>query len=354
MSARLAFYLTPPEKRRTLVDLLRKHFVLLDVDGYAPGGSSEEVAWWTRVSGHAENDGCGNNNWYLATASGRRLADPVNRGLPNLEKVWSEWSLHPEADRRPKLPKPIQDRPKSARLTPPPGALILRVYFSYLDTLPGGEVAPVKRTRWNSEIMDSRFPGTDTMWITEKEWTSMAPAAPRKGDPVPFPITLQNRILAYYTAPELIGWNNRAYGEVRGAEFSLTVEEVTAGGFRLRLEGFARKGKPFDPKGIAPEGGDFRFLGFPRYDSKKKAFDRFDVIALGKAWGGSGEDINGGGKGPRVEYVPIYERAGRPYSSGIAFELVSGERPADRVPPGPGANGYPGWAPEIYFGKERN
>jgi hypothetical protein len=351
MSARLAFYLTPIAERRKLVQFLKKNYILLDVDGYAPGGSKEEVGWWKSVHGRADNDGCGNNAWYMATAGGQRLGTPAVRGLPDLKKTWIEWPLVPQESRTPKLSQPIPDNPKTARLTPPPGSLILRAYFSYLDASTAGELTPVKRTRWYSAIIESRLPGTDVLWVTEREWKAMVPANPRKGEKLTFPATLQNRILKFYAAPELIGWNNGAYGEIRSGEFTLSVEDASDAGFRLRLEGSARKGKEFKEQEIAPMGGDYRFLGFLTFDARKQAFDRFDVVALGRAWGGGGEDINGGGKGPFVEYVPIYERPGRPYHTGIAYELVSGERPADRVPPGPGANGYPGWARDAYFGK---
>ena len=352
MSARLAFYMTPPEERRKLVQFIKTHYILVDVDGYAPGGSGSEVSWWTKVSGKAENDGCGNNAWYVATAGGLRLGDPVARGLPDVRKAWTAYQALPEDTRKPKLEKPALDRPKTARLTPPKGALILRAYFSALEAAGSGDPVPVRKMRWFSEIIHERFPGTDVLWVTEKEWKAMVPADPRKGESLVFPATLQHRILRYYAAPELVGWNNTDYYQVRAFEFTLTVEEASPQGFRLRLEGFARKGKEFNEKDIAPMGGDFRFLGYLRFDAKKKAFDRFDVVALGKAWGSGGEPINGTGKGPHVAYVPVYENPVRPYNMGIAFHLVSGERPADRVPPGPGANGYPGWAPEHYFGKQ--
>lgn len=353
MSARLAFYLTPVEQRRPLVEFIQKNFILLDVDGYAPGGSKEEVAWWLKVQGRAPGDGCGANAWYVASAGGTRLGDPVARGVPDLKKAWADWKALPEEERKPKLSPPVQDNPKTARLAPPAGALILRAYFSYLDTpAGGGDPTPVKRTRWFSIIMNTRMPGTDVMWVTEKEWKAMIPANPRKGETLVFPATLQNRIVTYYASPEMIGWNNRPYGEIRASGFTLTVEDASDAGFRLRLEGYARKGKPFDEKSVEPMGGDFRFLGHLRFDARKKAFDRFDLVALGKGWGGGGEPANGAGTGKHVEYVPVFERAVRPYGVGIAYQLVSGERPADRVPPGPGHNGYPGWTPETYFGKQ--
>src|SRR5262245_41560597 len=155
MSARLAFYLTPADQRRQLVEFIQKNYILLDVDGYAPGGSKEEVAWCLKVQGKAPDASCGANAWFVASAGGKRLGDPVDRGGADLKKAWTDWKALPEAERKPKLPPLVQDNPKTARLGPPAGALILRAYWSYLDTPAGaGDPTPVKRTRWFSEIMN--------------------------------------------------------------------------------------------------------------------------------------------------------------------------------------------------------
>jgi hypothetical protein len=351
MSARLAFTMTPVEERRKLVQFIQKNYIMVDVDGYAPGSSKAEYAWWSAVSGNSETNGCGNNAWYVATAGGTRIGVPVSRGLPDIRAAWIEYRTLSDENRKPALPALVHDNPKRARLAPPPGLLILRAYFSYLNGADGDPV-PVRKMRWFSQVVESRFPGTDTLWVTEREWRAMIPEAPKKGETLAFPATLQNRILRYYAAPELVGWNNTDYYLVRSSEFTLTVEDASAAGFRLRLEGFARKGKEFDEKDAAPMGGDFRFLGYLHYDAAKKAFDRFDVLALGKGWGSGGEPINGAGKGKVVAYVPVYDREIRPYGVGLAYTLVSGDRPVDRMPPGPGANGYPGWDRERYLGKD--
>jgi hypothetical protein len=351
MSARLAFYMTPVEERRKLVQFIKKNYILVDVDGYAPGASKAEYAWWSAISGNSEVSGCGNNAWYIASAGGTRIGAPVSRGLPDIRKAWIEYKTLDDDSRKPTLPAQVRDNPKKARLEPPAGSLVLRAYFSYLNES-DADPSPVRKMRWFTQIIESRFPGTDTVWVTEREWKSMIPPTPKKGDKLVFPSTLQNRILRYYAAPELVGWNNTDYYQVRSSEFTLTVDDASADGFRLRLEGFARKGKEFNEKDLAPMGGDFRFLGYLHYNAAKKVFDRFDVLALGKGWGGGGEPINGTGKGPIVAYVPVYDREIRPYGVGLAYTLVSGDRPADRVPPGPGANGYPGWAPDLYFGKQ--
>ena len=351
MSARLAFYMTPPAERRKLVEFIKKNYILVDIDGYVPGSSKADWTWWCGVSGNSETSGCGNNAWYIATAGGSRIGDPVSRGLPDVRKAWIEYKTFADENRKPALSKPLHDNPKRARLSPPAGTLILRAYFSYLNGGATGDPTPVRKMKWFSEIVESRFPGTDTLWVLEREWKAMIPATPKKGDKLAVPPTLQHRILKYYMAQELVGWNNTDFYKVRGSEFTLSVDDASADGFRLKLEGFARKGKDFSEKDLDQMGGDFRFLGYLHYDARKKAFDKFDVVALGKGWGNGGEPIHGFGKGKHVAYVPVYDKEIRPYGVGLAYTLVSGEKPSDRMPPGPGANGYPGWAPD-YLGKE--
>src|SRR4029453_15368328 len=206
MSARLAFYMTPVAERRKLVEFIRKNYVLVDVDGYCPGGSKVENQWWTSVSGNTETTGCGNNAWYVATAGGTKIGNPVSRGLPDIRAAWIEYKTRADEDRKPNLPALVQDLPKKARLTPPAGSLILRAYFNYLDAPATGDLTPVRKMRWFTQIVESRFPGTDTLWGTEREWKAMVPENPKKGDKVVLPPTLQHRILRFYAAPELVGW----------------------------------------------------------------------------------------------------------------------------------------------------
>lgn len=59
--------------------------------------------------------------------------------------------------------------------------------------------------------------------------------------------------------------------------------------------------------------------GWLNYDPGKKAFTRFDIVALGDYWGG---DYKGG----------RFKRPGRT-PLGISFEMVQGNNAIDRVPP---------------------
>jgi hypothetical protein len=112
----------------------------------------------------------------------------------------------------------------------------------------------------------------------------------------------------------------------------LTVDAVAPRAVRLRLDGFGRLGKV--PPAAVVEGKiasldqwgyEPRVLGFLEYDPQKQVFTRFDIVALGEHFGRLG---NGRRAPSRIGLQPL----------GIAFELVKGDQPADRVPPGRPSN----------------
>jgi hypothetical protein len=170
------------------------------------------------------------------------------------------------------------------------------------------------------------------MWLTEAEWKSLIPAKPVKGDKVPIPTSVSQRILRWHLNPL------RFYGryvtdaldrqEVRAGQLTLTVDAVARDSVRLRLDGFAKLGAM--PPAAVVEGKvasldqwgyEPRLLGFLEYDPRTQVFTRFDIVALGEHFGRLGL----GRRAPaRIGLQPL----------GIAFELVKGDQPADRVPPG--------------------
>ena len=129
-----------------------------------------------------------------------------------------------------------------------------------------------------------------------------------------------------------------AYGEcgicskhaVRARSLTLTVTEVSADLVQLRLEGSAALGADFatsakeDRKGQrdgrSVQGFEPKVLGYLTWERQANVFTRFDVVALGDAYGTPGGDHH-------FNYRP-----GR-YPVGISMELVSGKTPAERIPP---------------------
>jgi hypothetical protein len=238
---------------------------------------------------------------------------------------WKKWRALPETARKPggiKLPPPTSTD-REELLKPPPGGLILRVYQRDLQRDAKGEIARISKEalknrqlfpddnwQWGNAVMTEPMP--DVMWLTEAEWKALIPANPKIGDQFDVPSSVKMRLFRYhlingtYGLPE--GWWPSA---VHRGELTLTVEEVSPV-LRLRLRGSALM--EADKRGY-----DTKLTGVLEYDATKKAFTRFDVVAVGDWWGGDRE-------------ANRFIRPGRT-PLGIALELASGDRPSDFVPP---------------------
>jgi hypothetical protein len=155
------------------------------------------------------------------------------------------------------------------------------------------------------------------------------PAVPHRGDKFPVPAAIADRFLRWHLNPLQVYGESTPLGRaaIRAGALELTVTTVRPNLVRLWLDGFARLGKEatagvrdgsaacLDQWGYEP-----RVLGLLEYDPRTRKFSRFDVVALGDHFGRLG----------------ICDSAARPGCQplGISFELVAGDRPADRVPPG--------------------
>jgi hypothetical protein len=138
---------------------------------------------------------------------------------------------------------------------------------------------------------------------------------------MPVPQAIARRLARFYAADLA----RRSTGDpVRSATLTMTVEEATSTGVDLRLDGRTATGAPFEEPQGRP-GAEYRFLGYLRYDAARQRFVRFDVVALGEGWGG----------GRRQPATTNFYRGGehRRWPMGIAMELVTAERPVDRIPP---------------------
>lgn len=267
----------------------------------------------------------------------------------DLAKVLEKWKALPDAERAPgavKVPKRSAVDARYVEIVPPLGGLILKVYTRALIRNDDGKLRHVTgKDLWFDEqgnaTQEADYQEGSTaaheaqphhMWLTEAEWKSLMPANPSEGDKIPLSPGITARLLRWHLNPL------RFYGrygpdaldrsEVRAGELTLVVDAVTTDVVRLRLEGFAKLGqKPpaavvegkiasLDQWGYEPE-----VLGLIEYDPKRQVFTRFDIVALGEHFGRLGL----GRRAPsRVGLQPL----------GIAFRMVKGDQPADRVPPG--------------------
>jgi hypothetical protein len=275
----------------------------------------------------------------------------------DLKGALKKWQALPETERAPGAVKVgalgAVDRQRAV-LTPPPGTLILKLYYRafmregnklrYLteDDLWYDEKGDKTEAKLVNKRITTPQAHPDHMWLAEAEWKSLMPANPRPSDKFPLPAGIADRLVRRHLNPRSVydGHSNGLdRGSVRAAELSLTVEAVAEGKVRLRLDGHAKLGKQASPTVLAGKiasmdqwGYEPKMLGFLEYDPQKQAFTRFDMVALGDQFGRVGLTIGAARPGCQ----PL----------GITFELVKGDRPADRVPPGSASAARPYFDPK--------
>jgi hypothetical protein len=292
-------------------------FIRLAARGDEPAGATS----FSGTHGHA-----------CLTASGKFLGrDPV--------KALKAWKALPAAERAPgavTIPErgPVDE--KARQPTPPPGGLILRLYYRNLARTPSGELRlatqrdfPFGKGQMNLDAQPNY------LWLTEAEWKSLIPAKPRRGDRQPLPPAILKRVCLYHLLPtgmhSRIGdlWQEIAPKQkgIRARDVTLTVEETSSDRVRLILDGFVHLGHDYDAEATAKTaprssecmGYEARLRGVLDYDIRKRVFTRVDILALGDLYGDSD---------PNRWLV----RPGR-NPLGFAFELVPGDTPVDRLPP---------------------
>jgi hypothetical protein len=265
----------------------------------------------------------GGNGIWLATPAGTQLAgnSELYKGLENWIKL-SDKERKADAAQVEKL---LAANPPKAGLTPPKGGLILKFYERYLDRDAKGELGHVKDKDWDWWGTYAE-PQHDYMWLTQAEWKSLVPASAKKGDNFPVPEAISKRFFEGYIVCQATGTGPRwEWSEMATKELTLTVQEVSADGVRLRLQGHMKAKNVrevlVDIGKSIYEKSEFvveaRLLGYLDYDAQKKAFTRFDVVAVGDARGKAGFSHPGFRPGPH----------------GWTFQLVTGDSWRDRVPP---------------------
>ncbi len=320
------------------VKLIKDHFVAVSVSNYDQN-RQDAVGRFVRAAG-MQFPGAGGSHWFV-TAGGQVLGRDPREAL-------RRWQALPASERAPGAVKvgvlgavDVRRAPPA----PPAGALIVKLYYrAFMRDESGGLRYVVGKDLWHDEAgkkseaeLDRLYPGAittpqaqpDHLWLTRAEWRSLVPAEPRPGLKLPLPGAVAGRLVRWHLNPLFVYGEANPLGpkEVRAAELTLTVTEASPAVVRLRLDGFARLGKEAPPDVKAGRracvdqwGYEPHLLGSLDYDRRKQAFTRFDIVALGDHFGRLG----------------ICDSAARPGCQplGIAFELVTRDAPADRIPPG--------------------
>jgi hypothetical protein len=267
---------------------------------------------------------------YLITSGGKRLCQgnliPDGQSFQkSLEKALKAWQELPAAERKPgaaSIGEHGAADPKRVAQTPPADSLVLRVFSRQFGRDAKGELRFTVADDYVPEIRKhaARFreSANDYMWITAKEWQALVPANPTTGSRVPVPPALAERLARWHLDPATGLGEGRNFSDANTgiAQVSLVVVDVSADTIKLRLEGTA---KLDNSRRTLPVSFEPALLGYLTFDRGKKAFTRFDVLALGDVRGSpAGENR----MGERTGAQPL----------GIVFELAgeSGPLPAPR------------------------
>jgi hypothetical protein len=258
------------------------------------------VTFFKRIARHFANEVA------VVTPNGKLLSHSPADGL-------KKWKHLPKAGR-----KTLEDLGKyNSALDPKPPAngLIFKVYARGLRRDSAGRLQIYK-----TKVARSLEAGRDHLWLKQAEWQALVPVRFRPGEKVQVPAALLDRICRRALIDLVrVGGNGgpRRPEEVLSRSARLTVQAVTPRWVRLRLDGSARLATHDAGSGALTRAGKvdvFHLAGVVEYDRQKKAFTRFEVVALSET--GHYDEIN-------RKALPL----------GVALELTRGDSPADRVPP---------------------
>lgn len=258
---------------------------------------------------------------YTLTPDGTLLAYKNAGQAPDvmrevLRGALDAWERLPESRRRPGAIASEELGTVDAQYdrTPPEDGLIVKVFTRALERDDSGA---------NPDVY-SCAPGRggeaarDHLWLTREDWQALIPEDPKPGRVISIPDRVVRRIVRFHLVDNTRGeppfWSNE---DVREASMTLTVEDVSPDRVRLRLVGSVLLATSADVS-QADRGYDASLLGDIEVDRSSESITRVDVVALGDHWG----------EGP-------YTRGARPGRSplGVAFTLVDGSNPADRIAP---------------------
>jgi hypothetical protein len=299
-------------------EYIAQHFVPLALDTYFRG-NSHELEFCQKI-------GAGGNHLVVATAGGQSLGKgELKLRQKDLQSVLADYRRLPKEKRTPPLEDTAGARPaKRVVPQPPPNGLIIRGYCTFLGRDGKGSIVRAGQyyykenpDRWLAETQ------SDFLWLTESEWTSLIPVAPKPGDRADVAKAIQKRFYSTIGLEYMDGSVNSL--PPRDTTMTLTVLQADDKTIVLRLDGYARLGRELDEKlRTKPNsrGCEVRVLGYVHYDKKKGALTRFDVVGVGNAWGN------------KMNYLSREIRLDQyPWLYGIACELVTGAAPQDRIPP---------------------
>lgn len=252
--------------------------------------------FFKQVSKHFAND------MAVVSPNGELLAHGLDEGL-------KKWTEIPEERR--KTLADFGEYDASLDPKPPTGGLRFKVFARGFSRNDAGALEIYK-----TKVTRSLEAGRDYLWLTADEARSLVPT----GGTLKVPDPIVDRICRTCLVDLVrVGGNGNARKaeEVLSRELVLTQARAGDGEVRLRISGAARlatRDAGSGAQGGEPKKDDYRFDGEAVYDPKKQAFSRFEFVAFSET--GHYDEI-------AKKILPL----------GVAFELGTGDAPADLLPP---------------------
>jgi hypothetical protein len=324
---------------REIVRMAKEQYVPVACDDwYQRRRRDAEGRFFKQVSDQSPrggNNSATRQGIYLLTASGKLLGYKNAGQNPEVMRDFiksglAKWARLPDSERQPgavKVEEPGKLDAAYAR-TPPENGLIVNVHARLLERAEAAGTNVQGLPKAGSilggfedakcSVGDGDEASRDHLWLTEAEWKSLIPKNAKVGERSPVPPEIVSRILRFHLIDNTRGeppmWRRE---DVRNGELSLVVESATPEKVTLRLEGVALLATDANLE-KARRGYDAKLLGYIDYDSARSRVTRFGVVAIGDHWG-EGTFTRGAREGRK----PM----------GIAFELATGGKPGDLVPP---------------------
>ena len=265
---------------------------------------------------HTTPEGYSRQGLYTLTPDGKLLTftNTWNMG-PFLEYMWGgvdSWNALPEAERRagahniPVL-DPLSEDPMFARNPPEHGAII-KVYSRILEQ---GDEGELRHCKAEGEDVWGLHAAVDHLWVKYNELQGMVPA---DDNAFPFPDAVAKRIVRHNLVDNTRGETTRwELNEILAATLTCQRTAQDADGWM----NVSITGNIDLQTKDAKRGHQAALLG-NYVINEQGQLKSFKLLSLGEHWGDG-------------LYTP-HARPGRT-PLGIAFHLVSGTLPEDRIPP---------------------
>ena len=235
---------------------------------------------------------------YTATADGKLLVSVNSTQLGRVQRLLGDairiWKKTSSDERSPKFDKSISVDPEYLQTPPKDGLALLMT----TRDLPRGE---------KSRNTDSQAINFDHVWFEKDEMLAMVPDDPSKGQLVPLPRVVSERLARFHMIDSVRGETD-PYDEdqVKIDNVGLKVMKVSAETIKFVIYGRSEAKRPptnetspYTGHKITKEmGTDLEWSGAVVFDRKQQRFTRFDLLAAGKRWGGSLYNFRDNDSGP--------------------------------------------------------